>query len=313
MKIHYTTVPNARPDGYGTSSRLLSGALNSVGVICSEDPQEIGLIYNHPEAIVRSKAKKKVVYTMFESTKPPMFWRPYLEEADVVVNPTPWGAETFKARYGIDCQVVPLGYDHRFFEYQHRPFREIFTFLMYDCNIRKGFVEVWEAFRQEFGEDEPVRIIFKTAREQTHFPPLCANMEKIVATYTPDQLVQLLQTADCFVFPSRGEGFGHTPLEAMATGLPVISLNAHGISSYFNEAMIGVEHEEIEAKFDYINEKDLGFMYKAKIPSLRQAMRYAFEHRHEMKLKGFYGADYVRRNYSWKKTATMLKELFNTL
>ena len=42
-----------------------------------------------------------------------------------------------------------------------------------------------------------------------------------------------LATADVYVFPSRHEGFPVAPIEAMASGLPVVAANAPGISDIF--------------------------------------------------------------------------------
>jgi glycosyltransferase involved in cell wall biosynthesis len=43
---------------------------------------------------------------------------------------------------------------------------------------------------------------------------------------------QVLDYASCFAFPSRAEGFGLPPLEAMARGVPVICTPCEGISEY---------------------------------------------------------------------------------
>lgn len=316
MKIHYKTVPNNSPDGYGTSSRYIRAALDDVGIQCTDNEADIALVYQHPEAIQYAKGKKIVLYTMFESTRPPERWREWIDKVDVLVNPTEWGARTFEETYQKECKVVPLGIDTNNFTLQKRVQSDVFTFLQYDCNRRKGFLETWEAFRLEFekeAEEGKVEIIFKTSNRIASFPPGWPGMLFINEDATIPDLIKLLQRANCFVFPSRGEGFGHTPLEAMATGLPVISINQHGISSYWNnECMFGVDSAPIEAQYDYIHENDLGYMYKADIDDLRRKMREVYNMRSELDDIAPISAVHAQQ-FTYKRTAEGLKNIMEEL
>jgi alpha-1,6-mannosyltransferase len=51
-----------------------------------------------------------------------------------------------------------------------------------------------------------------------------------------DQLADLFANCDVFVHPNPREPFGITPLEAMASGLPVVAPNSGGLLSYANES-----------------------------------------------------------------------------
>ncbi|MGH9627449.1 MAG: glycosyltransferase family 4 protein, partial [Bryobacteraceae bacterium] len=51
-----------------------------------------------------------------------------------------------------------------------------------------------------------------------------------------DELGDLYANADAFLHPNPREPFGIAPLEAMASGLPVIAPNAGGVLTYANEA-----------------------------------------------------------------------------
>ncbi|MFC4776800.1 glycosyltransferase family 4 protein [Paenibacillus sp. GCM10023252] len=53
-----------------------------------------------------------------------------------------------------------------------------------------------------------------------------------------DTLEQYYANADCLVFPSLYEGFGFPPLEAMATGCPVISSNAASLPEVCEDAVV---------------------------------------------------------------------------
>ena len=50
-----------------------------------------------------------------------------------------------------------------------------------------------------------------------------ANVKKIFQTLTQEEMVDLYHSHDILVYPSEGEGFGFIPLQALATGMPVIS------------------------------------------------------------------------------------------
>lgn len=62
-----------------------------------------------------------------------------------------------------------------------------------------------------------------------------------------DELVQLYKNAFLFVLPSLYEGFGLPPLEAMASGVPVIVSNAPAILEVVGDNAIVVDSKDIDA------------------------------------------------------------------
>jgi len=61
-----------------------------------------------------------------------------------------------------------------------------------------------------------------------------------------EELVALYHSAHCFLFPSLGEGWGLTLCEAMATGLPCVSVNHSGCADFFDEDVGYVLKTEIQ-------------------------------------------------------------------
>jgi glycosyltransferase involved in cell wall biosynthesis len=261
----------------------------------------------------------RIVYTMFESTKIPDDWPDYLREADLVLVPSSWCQEVF-AKSGVKSKVVPLGYNDTVFTYKERQnkrkAREPFTFLHYNAfNARKGFLELFKAFTQEFDPAEPVKLILKTTLEYipSSFPinpRQYPNIEVITGATSDNELRDLLHRSDAFVFPSRGEGFAMPPIEAMATGLPVIVPNAHGITEYFDrDYMYEVNIKEMcPGIYSRYKDQDVGQMYLSDVDHLASQMRFIYEHQDDAIAKGKLAAEYVKR-YTWKQTAKKLKEV----
>lgn len=55
-------------------------------------------------------------------------------------------------------------------------------------------------------------------------------------TLSTAQLVELYQNSDCFVLPTRGEGWGMPILEAMACGVPAIATAWSGPTAFLTAA-----------------------------------------------------------------------------
>jgi glycosyltransferase involved in cell wall biosynthesis len=54
-----------------------------------------------------------------------------------------------------------------------------------------------------------------------------------------EDVAEILKCSDCFAFPSRREGLGMAALEAMASGLPLITSDASGILEYSENGKTG--------------------------------------------------------------------------
>jgi len=319
--VYLSTVSQGGKDGYGVSSTLLIKELRKLGISIDNyyKGQKVAILFHNPYGIANIEAPYRIIYTMFESTKIPADWGEYLKVADLVIVPSKWCQQVF-AEAGIKTMVVPLGYDSNIFKFMFRENKrkekKPFVFLHYNAfNARKGFMELFRAFTKAFDKTEPVKLILKTTLEHIPLPITGAeypNIEIILGKSNEADLLKIIQQSDCFVFPSRGEGFGLTPLEAMATGMPAIVPNAHGITEYFDaNYMYEVKIKETcPALYSRYKNQDVGQMVVCDIDDLAQKMRYIYEHQEEAMALGEKASEYVKA-WTFEKTAHILRDIVN--
>lgn len=129
-----------------------------------------------------------------------------------------------------------------------------FVFLsIFKWEYRKGWDILLSAYLQEFSADDNVALYLLTNPYHTNHDFGTVITEFVSSHSIPkppsgwpnvylhdqhiaqSQLPALYAAADCFVLPSRGEGWGRPHVEAMAMELPVIATNWSGMTEYMTE------------------------------------------------------------------------------
>ena len=291
----------------------------------------VGMMYALPAGFPMLKTlphKLRIGFTMFETDKLPTGDNGYngptgnsadpINKMDVLFVPCEHNRELFRnSGVNIPIEVIHLGYDQSMYfdmtakRKERRKKSDVFTFLMTGTlTIRKNPGAVITAFMELFKDRKDVKLIMKTQSGTLGhftFPKDKYNIEIIDEYYTPEQMQDLYAEADCFVFPSKGEGFGLPPLEAMATGLYSIFPNHTGLAEFANEEFNGViKNYKLERAVRYPAPfGDVGNWYTPDYAEFRELMRQAEENREKTYELGEKSVAYANK-FTYKNTAKMI-------
>lgn len=120
---------------------------------------------------------------------------------------------------------------------------------------------------------------------------------------TREALRELYRSADCFVLPTRAEGWGLPILESMACGVPAITTRYSAQLDYVDEQNgYLLDVARMVAAHDEDFHIHTGLWAEPDIAHLRHLMRTAFQDRQQLREKGL-NARRTAEQFTWKKSA----------
>ncbi len=236
-----TTLPPLHVHG----ERVLADALGSVEFV----PGAVHVQCDLPALLARREgASLSVGRTTMPAARLPRGWARVCNRLDQIWVPTEAARDAFR-RGGVDearLRVVPPVVDLEAFSPDVPPLdlpsRRGFTFLsVFDWTRRKGWDVLVDAYCRAFDPGDDVALLLKpvaslghtvdeivaelrdelTARG--HDPDRIPHVALDVAVIPDAAMPSLYRSVDCFVLPSRAEGWGRALLEATACGVPVVA------------------------------------------------------------------------------------------
>lgn len=141
-------------------------------------------------------------------------------------------AETFRNRYGFShTRTVTNGIDREIFFYDPDPRllemkgdRRAMVFMVRGDTFRKG-IDIGKEVLRLLSRSSPSNFEVWICGERLDDRDLGFPVRNF-GVVGDDRLRQILSSADIFLYPSRHEGFGLFPLEAMACGCAVVTTDA---------------------------------------------------------------------------------------
>ncbi|NJO04914.1 MAG: glycosyltransferase family 4 protein, partial [Chloroflexaceae bacterium] len=208
------------------------------------------VVYAPGDRFAKNSGSYRIGFTMHEADRLPASWVAQANLMHEVWTTSTWGAEVFGAS-GVQrpISVIPLGVDTEHFSPAAAP-RPLLTertvFLsVFEWGPRKGWDVLLRAYRAAFRATDPVLLLLKLDCRQPAVNPLRAMAHLLPDPSPPvgvlynqnlsgEQLNALYQCADCFVLPTRGEGWGMPILEAMACAVPAIATDWSAQTAFLN-------------------------------------------------------------------------------
>ena len=315
--------------------RIISSLKN---VVYANNYKTVNIIMTSPLGVINRGGNYRIGYIMFETQETPkVFIHSLIVNVDELWLPSKFNFDNFgKAGYTKPRFIMPLGVDtDRFNPDKVQPFsaelENKFVFLsVMGWSARKGVDILIEAYLREFEGKENTLLYLKggyynnskadrevgqiTAKIGKSDPPKIRIDFNI---YAEDIFPKLYKSANCFVLPSLGEGWGLNYTEAMSMALPTIGTRATSQVDFMtdsNSFLIDVAEYRPEPKCNWICPQYVG--EKFAIPSmehLQKLMRQVYTDRELAKKKGEQARKDMVRKYQWKYAANKwfkrLKEL----
>lgn len=228
-------------NGYGYATVMMLDTLRTLGYEVSDnDPKaDVQIAFNQPQHWQFNEGPYKIGYHPWESTKLIEGWPEIMNQCDEIWTPSPLTADWYTRYAGI---IVPVhvyqhGIEHDWSPVRREPETNIKFLHVGGEASRKGGWDLVSTFRAAFNgayERNDVKLTLKMVDCTTPLPNKNLGNTKgslgrvnyINEPWPIGSLRDLFYKNDVFVYPSAGEGFGLTPLQALATGMPTITLPA---------------------------------------------------------------------------------------
>jgi len=265
-----------------------------------------------PEVFDSRPNKPTFMFTMFEATALHPVYAEKIQKADFILVPSNWVKSVFAPHFPVEkIWVVHHGVEEDFLFVPRKRNPKKFRYLWVGApNPRKGYQEIIYVWGKLGLANNPgIELYIKTTRVPNVTIQRKGNVILDSRIATKEEMIKIYQDAHCFVWPTRGEGFGLPLAEAMATGLPSIATGFSGVLDFF------------DSKVGYPLKYKLGMMdmtspiygkmgqVEAAMPDvtdLVENMIYVRENYKSALNKGMLASHRIKSQFTWENSAETL-------
>ena len=178
-----------------------------------------------------------------------------LRRATAVVVPSQHTRERLRHATGVDAVVTPWGIGEQFTPGEGAT--RDFLLAVGTLQPRKNLEAAIAAFERL--ERDDLRLVVAGGRgwgdeavvARARSSPAAARIQ-LAGRVSDSELIELYRNTACLVFPSRGEGFGFPPLEAMACGTPVVAARSGSLPELLGDAAPLVDPDDVDGLADAV-------------------------------------------------------------
>jgi glycosyltransferase involved in cell wall biosynthesis len=342
--IYWRKLASNLADGYTYASDNISSRLKDIEVLNLEDislsdhsVKSVSVDINSGIKFIPEPASSKILinnclpcdysyngdyivgFSYWETTKLPLDWVYSMNKCDEIWTTSSWAKECF-INSGVEVPVYSfnLGVNTEVFHPRVTMKKDYnkFTFLHIGSpSTRKNTQLVVDAFFKLFHGNDYYRLIIKSRGEPdarnivngVNYGSLySAEQVEIIDHYlTDEELAELISSSDCFLYPTMGEGWGMSPFQAIACGIPTICTNETACSEF--------AHLSVPLNAPLSNENQSGIYCNGewatpKIDDLCDKMLYVINNYSEVLEKTMHSSNFIKDNYSWDSVVSDYRE-----
>lgn len=301
MRISFNQTASANvkdTNGFGYAAKMCKDSLIELGheVTWRDGAADVEINFIQPEHW-HWTGPHRIAYLPWESTELKEGWVKSLNEVDEVWTPSPVIAQWFvDAGVTKDVKVYEHGVEGLWTPRQ-RTGEGRFRVLHHGAEaLRKGGNETIRAFQDTLW-DEKATLVLKMVLQRFNLHDT-DHIQILKTKVSIEELVEIYHGVDLFCYPSWGEGFGLTPLQAMATGVPAIVTKGWAPYQRFLPETSLIKSELVDSPWQGHHP---GKMFKPDEDDLRDKLRWAFDNREAEAKRAFELAPQVHREYNWTK------------
>ena len=295
---------NPRPLAIHTEG--LSGEFLDLWHRSTPDAKAPVVFFHWPSAELDSIGGDLFINTMYEASRLPPGWAAKLNRARAVIVPTRFVARMMRdSGVTVPIEVIPEGVDPAVYPYVERAEHAgLVTLIVAPVDERKNTLIGIAAWQQAFVDDPDARLIIKTSYGYQNYNP---DDPRIGYYDQPERTRGILHWyAQADVLLALGsEGFGLPMVEGMATGLPVIALNAEGQADVVEDAPdLLLPVDPVTTKPDAVSG---GVHHVPAVEDVADRLRWVAQHRAEARELGRAASAWAHQQRNvWAKGAAVI-------